>query len=203
MKWSLGFVLLAAAALCIPGTAAAQGTGGVHFGLSGGGDFPVGDQKDVYKTGWNGSALLAINFGTAPVGLRIEGSYHELKTKDALSAFFVGSGRTRIISGTADVVIGPRNAAMEPYVIAGVGAYDLRFRGQDIDTDNAFSNSTTRFGWNAGAGIAFPLGSGSNSRFFLEGRYTSVSVNGDRFSNSIRRGGTRFTLIPVNAGFIF
>ena len=198
-----GVVLLVSAALCIPGTAWAQGTGGVHFGLSGGADFPISDQKDVYKTGWNGTALVAINFGTAPVGIRIDGSYHELKTQTDLQAFFLGDGRTRIISGTADVVIGPRNTSVEPYIVGGVGAYDLRFRGQDINTGNAFSQSTTRFGWNAGVGIAFPLGSGSSSRFFVEGRYTSVAVDADRFSNSVHRGGTRFTFVPVNAGFIF
>jgi opacity protein-like surface antigen len=200
----LGFVFLISAALCIPGTASAQGTGGVHFGLSGGADFPVSDQKDVYKTGWNGTVLIPINFGTAPVGIRIDGSYHELKTQTDLQAFFLGDGRTRIISATADVVIGPRNTAVEPYFIGGVGGYDLRFRGQDITTGNAFSQSTTRFGWNAGVGIAFPLGdTGSSSRFFIEGRYTSVTVDADRFSNSIHRGGSRFTFVPVNAGFIF
>jgi hypothetical protein len=37
----------------------------------------------------------------------------------------------------------------------------------------------------------------------LEARDTSISVNGDRFSNRIGSGGSRFTLIPVNVGFIF
>jgi opacity protein-like surface antigen len=201
-RTTLGFLFSIGAALCISGTALAQGTGGVHFGVSGGADFPVSDQKDVYKTGWNGTALVAINFGNAPVGLRIDGSYHELKTEDNL-LLFLGNGKTRIIDGTADVVIGPRGQSVEPYVIGGVGAYDLRFRGTEIDTGNAFSQSTTRFGWNAGVGIAFPLGSGSNSRMFIEGRYTSISLNADRFSNSIHTGGSRFTLVPVNLGFVF
>ena len=201
-RMSLGIVLSAAAFLCFSGTAAAQGAGGVHFGISGGGDFPVSDQKDVYKTGWNGSALVAINFGTAPVGIRIDGSYHELRTEDNLVSF-LGAGKTRIIDGTADVVIGPRGTSAEPYLIGGVGAYDLRFRGQEVDTGNAFSESTTRFGWNAGVGIAFPLGSGSNSRMFVEGRYTSISLNADRFSNSVHTGGSRFTIVPVNLGFVF
>lgn len=197
------FLLLVFLGLCHPDTVLAQGTGGVHFGISGGADFPVSDQKDVFQTGWNGTAMLAINFGTAPVGIRIDGSYHELKTKGDLDAFFFGNGSTRIISGTADLVIGPRGQAVEPYVIGGVGAYDLRFRGQEVDTGNAFSDVTTRFGWNAGVGIAFPLGRGSNSRFFIEGRYTSISTNGNRFSDSVKSGGSRFTIVPVNAGFIF
>jgi hypothetical protein len=201
-RMGLIFVSLLAAGLFMPGTASAQGTG-VHFGISGGGDFPVSDQKDVYKTGWNGSALVAINFGNSPFGLRIDGSYHDLRTKDSLGIFFNGAGKTRVIDGTADVVIGPRGGSVEPYFIGGVGAYDLRFRGQEVDTGNAFSDTTTRFGWNAGVGIAFPLGSASDSRMFIEGRYTSVSLNADRFSNSVHTNGSRFTFVPVNLGFLF
>lgn len=133
--------------------------------------------------------------------MRIDGSYHKLDTKSNL-AFFTGSGDLRIVSGTADVVIGPKNMPVEPYFIGGVGAYDLRFRGEVLSTRNAFSDTSTRFGWNAGGGIAFPLGA-SGSRFFVEARYTSVSTNGNRFSDSVTSGGSRFTFVPVNVGIIF
>jgi opacity protein-like surface antigen len=179
----------------------AQGVGTIHFGLSGGADFPIEDQSSVYKTGWNGTFLMPINFGASPISIRLDGSYHELQTKDLTA--FVGTGRTRIISGTADVVIGPRGLPVEPYFLGGVGAYDLRFHGEDVSTGNVFSDSSTRFGWNAGGGLAFPLGPSSASRFFVEARYTSISVNADRFTNSVHTGGSRFTIIPVNLGFIF
>jgi opacity protein-like surface antigen len=191
---SLLFVALASAAR-------AQGVGTIHFGLGGGADFPIEDQSDVYKTGWNGTFLIPINFGASPVSMRFDGSYHELQTKDLVA--FNGTGKTRIISGTADVVIGPRGLPVEFYFLGGVGAYDLRFEGQELSTGDVFSDSSTRFGWNAGGGLAFPLGTGSGSRFFVEARYTSISVNGDRFTNSIHTGGSRFTIIPVNVGFIF
>jgi Outer membrane protein beta-barrel domain len=180
----------------------AQGTGSVHVGISGGADFPVQDQKDAYKTGWNGTLLIPINFGSSPVSVRLDGSYHRMDTKSGLAAF-TGSGNVRILSGTVDLVVGPRGTPVEPYAIGGVGAYDMRFRGEDL-SNNTFSDTTTRFGWNAGGGIAFPLGAGAtNSRFFVEARYTSVSTNGDRFSDSVRTGGTRFTFVPLNVGFIF
>jgi opacity protein-like surface antigen len=195
--------MLAAGAVFVASAAGAQGNRPFQFGISGGADFPVSDQSDVYKTGWNGTALMAFNFGNSPFGMRVDGSYHELKTKD-LESFFVGNGKTRIIDGTFDVVIGPRNRSVEPYFLAGGGAYDLRFEGQDITTGNAFSHSTTRFGWNVGGGIAFPLGPPEgSSRFFIEARYTSVSVDVDEFSNSIHTGGSRFTFVPVNIGFVF
>ena len=203
MAKRIAAVLAMSLGVMLARTASAQGTGPVQFGLSGGADFPVSDQKDIYKTGWNGTALLTFNFGNAPVGIRIDGSYHELETKDNLQAFFAGSGKTRIIDGTADVVLGPRGLRAEPYFIGGVGAYDLRFRGEDLSTNNSFSQSTTRFGWNAGVGVAFPLRPASASRIFLEARYTSIAVDSDRFSNSIHTGGTRFTFIPVNLGILF
>ena len=196
-------LLAAAAAVCAAAPVRAQGTRPVQFGLSGGADFPVADQHDVYGTGWNGTALLAFNFGASPFGMRIDGSYHELETKSQLDPFFGGSGKTRIIDGTVDFVVGAKNHAVEPYLIAGGGAYDLRFEGQDITTGNAFDDSTTRFGWNVGGGLAFPLRPGGSSRIFVEARYTSISVDVDRFSNSVHTGGSRFTFVPVNIGIIF
>ncbi len=180
--------------------ARAQGASGVHVGITGGADFPVQDQKDAFKVGWNAGALVAINFGTSPVGLRIDGAYHRMDTESALAAF-TGSGNVRILSGSANLVLGPKGGPAEPYVLGGAGAYDMRFHGEDL-THNTFSDSTTRFGWNAGAGIAFPLGT-SNSRIFVEGRYISVSTNGNRFSDSVTTKGSRFTFVPVNLGLIF
>jgi opacity protein-like surface antigen len=203
MKRSL-VCAFAAAVFLVAGArpASAQGAGPVSFGISGGADFPVQDQADVYKTGWNGTAILMFGFGPSPVGLRVDGSYHELRTSDEVDAFFNDSN-TRIISGTVDLVVGPRNLLVEPYFVGGVGVYDLRFKGQEITSGNAFSSSTTRFGYNLGGGRSFPMGRGSRTRIFVEARYTSISLNGDRFRDSINRGGNRFTMVPVNLGFMF
>ena len=179
--------------------AQAQGAPGFRFGIAGGADFPIQDQSDVYKTGWNAGILFPINFGNSPFGIRFDGTYHRMETKDL--TFFAGSGRAEIISGTADLTIGARHGYIQPYLIGGVGAYDMRFHGEDVFA-NTFSDHSTRFGWNAGGGLAFPLGS-SSTRFFVEARYTSVSIDTDRFSNSIHTTGTRFTFVPVSAGFIF
>jgi len=186
--------------LATASVARAQGVGSVHFGISGGADFPVEDQSNAYKTGWNGTILVPINFGHSPVSIRFDGSYHRLDSKDNL-ALVSGSGHVEMLTGTFDIVVGPRGTSVEPYFIGGVGAYDMRFHGEDLE-NNTFSDTNTRFGWNAGGGLAFPLG-GGGSRFFVEARYTSVSTNGDRFSDSVHTGGTRFTFVPVNLGIIF
>ena len=183
--------------------ARAQGAPGFHIGIGGGAVFPVENQSDVYKTGWEGTLMFVWNFGDSPFGLRLDGTYGELETKDALVPVFT-DGKTRIIDGTFDFVIGPHiGAYVQPYILGGVGGYDLRFHGQEVSTGDIFSNSTTRFGWNAGTGIAFRLGATTNAHVFVEGRYTSVSVDSDLFTNSIHTGGRRFTTVTLNSGVIF
>jgi len=195
-------LLLGFAVLGLSSRASGQGGPGVRFGVSGGASIPVQNQNDVYQVGWNGTAMVLFNFD-APIGIRLDGSYGEIDTKDNLPGF-IGNGTTRIISGTADVVVGPRHGWIQPYFLGGVGVYDLRFRGQEVDASDVFSDSTTRFGWNAGIGFAFPLSQADNaSRIFVEGRYTSVSLSADRFTDSVTTEGSRFTFVPVNVGIVF
>jgi len=178
----------------------AQGTPGFHIGVAGGALIPTEDQHDVFNTGWNATLLFPINFGTSPIGIRFDGSYGELTTKSSLVGF-QGDGKSRIISGTFDLVIGPHLGVVQPYIIGGVGAYDLRFSGQEVDTGDLFADSSTRFGWNVGAGLSFCVG--ATTQIFVEGRYTSISLDSNRFTDSIHTGGHRFTLVPVNLGIIF
>ena len=180
----------------------AQGAPGFHIGVSGGALFPVENQSDIYKTGWQGTLLFSWMFGESPFGIRLDGTYGELATKDQLVPFFT-DGKTRILDGTFDFVIGPHvGAYVQPYVLGGVGGYDIRFHGQEVDTGDVFTNSTTRFGWNAGTGIAFRLGASTNVHAFVEGRYTSVTLS-DLFTNSVHLTGWRFTFVVLNSGFIF
>src|SRR5262252_10090902 len=127
--------------LATASVARAQGVGSVHFGISGGADFPVEDQSNAYKTGWNGTILVPINFGHSPVSIRFDGSYHRLDSKDNL-ALVSGSGHVEMLTGTFDIVVGPRGTSVEPYFIGGVGAYDMRFHGEDLE-NNTFSDTNT------------------------------------------------------------
>jgi opacity protein-like surface antigen len=201
LSWFL-VTALAAVFFGAASQASAQGAPGFHIGVAGGAVFPVQDQSDVYKTGWAGTLMFNWNFGDSPFGVRLDGSYGELETKDALVPFF-GNARTKTLDGTFDLVIGPHiGPYVQPYVLGGVGAYDMRFNGQDITSGNLFENSTTRFGWNAGAGIAFRLGDTTNAHLFVEGRYSSISIS-DVFTDSIHTGGRRFTTTTLNTGIIF
>ena len=178
----------------------AQGAPGFHLGVSGGAMIPVEDEADVFNVGWNAMLVIPINFGTSPFGIRLDGQYSEIDPKSEIVDF--NNGNTRIIDGTFDFVLGPHFGAFQPYLIGGVGVYDLRFRGEDVTGGNVFESSTTRFGWNVGTGFAFRVGS-SNTHVFVEGRYTSVSLDSDPFHGNFETEGRRFTLIPVNVGIIF
>jgi opacity protein-like surface antigen len=193
--------LAAALVLLAPAQRAlAQGAPGFRLGVSGGAMIPVGDQADVYDVGWNAMLVIPINFGASPIGIRLDGSYSQIDPRDEAIRF--ANGDTRVIDGTFDFVFGPHFGAFQPYVLGGVGIYDLRFRGEDAAGNNVFDAGTTRFGWNVGAGFAFRVG-GSNAHVFVEGRYTSVSLEGNVLGDTLHTGGRRFTLIPVNVGVIF
>ena len=200
-RWTFVRTLLVLSSLLVcSAVTRAQGTPGFHIGVAGAALIPVEDQQDVFNTGWNATLLFPINFGTSPIGIRFDGSYGELTTKSSLVGF-LGDGKSRIISGTANLVIGPHLGVVQPYIIGGVGAYDLRFSGQEVDTGNIFADSSTRFGWNAGLGLSLCVG--STTQIFVEGRYTSISLDSNRFTDSVHTGGHRFTLVPVNVGIIF
>ena len=193
----IGLVLLAASS-----SASAQGAPGFHFGISGGADFPVEDQEQVYDVGYNGTLMFNWNFGTSPFGIRLDGSYHRLSLEDAFDPFFA-DGRTQIIDGTFNFVIGPHFGSwFQPYIFGGVGAYALRFSGEDIVHDEVFTDWTTRFGWNAGTGFAFKAAPDSDIHLFVEGRYQSIDLDIDPFDD-FDVTDRRFTVVTVNTGVIF
>ena len=171
------FVMLTAA------SAAAQGTHGVHFGLSGTAIFPTEEARRDFATGWGGSAMVIFNPPISPVGVRAEGTYIGMESNSSR-----GVTRVRIASGTANVVVSPRRLLATPYFIGGVGAYGLSFTSSSRAAP--YSGDQTKLGWNAGGGIAVPLG--TKSSLFVEARYHSVQADTGRF-----------TFVPVSVGVVF
>jgi opacity protein-like surface antigen len=189
-----GFILLATASI-----ASGQGAPGFHLGLSAGADFPVGDQEDIYNVGWNGTLSLIWNFGVSGFGLRLDGQYHQLTVQDELEPLFIDA-KARLIDGTFDFVFGPHIGTwVQPYILGGVGVYDVRFSGEDVLDNVTFAESDTRFGWNAGTGVAFRVSDQSDIHLYIEGRYHSVDLDRDRFFDS----NNRFEVITVNSGVVF
>ena len=195
----LGILFIVVALLAAASTASAQGAPGFHLGISGGADFPVEDQEDIYNVGWNGTLMLNWMFGTSPFGIRLDGSYHQLTVKDELEPFFI-DGKARLIDGTFDFVFGPHIGIwFQPYILGGVGVYDVLFSGEDVINGIDLSESSTRFGWNVGTGFAFRVSDQSDVHLILEGRYHSIDLDRDRFFET----NNRFTVVTVNSGVVF
>lgn len=180
--------------LAVAGAAGAQELGAtraVTFGIAGGATVPLGDAGDIYETGYNLMGSLALQPAALPVGLRLDVAYHNLGGKTIVDDLFEEEfNDLKIISGTANAVLTVSNSGgVKPYVIGGVGLYNLN---DDV------GDSPTKFGLNGGAGIEFGL-SGFNT--FLEARYHSVFLDdGEGFGAN---GGGNLNLVPIVFGFRF
>ncbi|HVO50337.1 MAG TPA: outer membrane beta-barrel protein [Thermoanaerobaculia bacterium] len=184
--------LVLAAALCaavvlVSAPAAAQGTGGFQFGLTGGLTKPNGTTSDTFDNGYHGGLVLNYELPALPLGLRVDGDYHRLDAKTGASG---ASGSAEIIDGNANLVLGLRILVVKVYVLGGAGVYYNRFSGS-AGGRSGTTLSETDFGWNAGAGAAFVVGKVS---IFVEGRYHEVTLD---------NSAGKFKFIPVTAGILF
>ena len=180
-----GLVAFAFVAAATTSVAQAQGVG---FNVGGGVSLPLGDFGDAAKTGFHG--MVGVNFQpeNLPVGIRVDGMYQMYGGSDLFQTAF-GDVDFRMISGTANAVYTfttAETSTFHPYLIGGVGVYNLGFTGDDADG----FDSETKFGINAGAGFNFAAGESIN--LFVEGRFHNVFTE-DESTN----------FIPISAGVRF
>lgn len=173
MKGMVGAVVLGGLlALSAPGAAEAQTRG--YVGIGGGATIPIGDFGDGVKTGWLGQVIGGVTLGSGMLGLRVNGTYGQHSDKGG------GDGKVKLIGALGDVVVSPKmSGKAKPYVLAGAGMMNAKFSGGGV------SESSTKFAWNAGAGLAL----GGKVGFYIEARFVSVKVEGSS-SN----------MIPITAG---
>ncbi len=173
--------LIALISIAGVGSLAAQG---MRFGIGGGLLVPLGTYKDADKMGWLVGADATYWLLGAPVGIRADIQYSQTDSKSGITP----SHTTKLIGGLAEAVyaFGKKADAVRPYILGGVGYYNVK-----IDVTGLGSGSTSKVGFGGGAGLAFKLGP-SGARFFVEGKYVSVSTTG---------GSTNF--LPVRAGIRF
>lgn len=165
--------------------ASAQTASGVHVGVAAGPGAPAGDSRDSFETGFNGSAFVNWIPPVSPVGLRVEGMYQNMDIEPQ----FGEAGDAEILAGLAGAVIAPKTGTVKPYAVGGGGIYNV-----DVDRPGIVSGGTnnTEFGWNAGGGVAFPLG---KTNIFVEARYHSINSEGENTE--------RVKLVPVTVGITF
>jgi hypothetical protein len=158
------------------------------FGVSAGAAVPTGRSADAYDLGYSVDGIISLRAPTLPVSFRGEFGYTRFGVKNLPNNL---DGNTRILSGVANVVLpfpaGP-TAVVRPYVIGGVGAYNLR-GSASTSTVTARGDSETRLGVNGGAGIEIPL---SGITGFGEVRFTSIIAKGGNVNFVPIRFGIRF-----------
>ncbi|MGI8499234.1 MAG: outer membrane protein [Gemmatimonadaceae bacterium] len=154
----------------------------VAFGVVGGATLPSGDLSDGAKTGWHAGGAVQFSVPMIPLGLKADVVYHRLGLDDSISDIegttFTFTGKLSMITGTLNgmflVPMVPGGMG-KPYLIAGVGAYNLRTSaectGDCMGFTGTISDNTTKFGLNGGAGVQFGLAGLST---FVEARYHHI-----------------------------
>lgn len=188
MVWS---VIAAILSLTVAVPASAQlASSPARFGIVGGGTFPIGNLSDIASSGWHAGALVDLGLPLVPLGFRVEGTWHQLGSKDTfIAANSVGAvqetEKTRVIAVTlnATYAFGPQ-PLIKPYLIGGVGGYNVKFEPSDAD-----SFSETRFGINLGAGLRVQLTGFST---FAEIRWHDIFTTGSSTQ-----------MLPISVGVTF
>lgn len=152
-----------------------QPTEGVRFGVGGGITLPVGDYATGDKAGWHVLGLIQFPISESPIHLRFDGMYSSTAHKG-------GSGSTHLTGGTADLLyhLGARRSSVRPYVMGGLGFYNVSVTG---------GGSASKFAFGLGGGILFGVGT---MHAFLESRYMSIQTSG-----------SSLTFLPISLGLMF
>jgi hypothetical protein len=195
-------ILVAIALFAVAPPAFAQGEGvmsgpampqphRLRIGFGGGVEVPTSNAGDFYKNGVTGQGFLLINLGVLPA-IRVNLGYSRFDFKNALAGE-AQSGNSQILSGVAGMRFNLLPGKVRPYLLAGVGAFNIRST-VNADGSGSVSQSATKFGIDGGAGLAFTIG---RVDAFVEGRVQNVYTDqGVMDTKSIRT-------IPVTFGIIF
>jgi hypothetical protein len=164
---------LSLALVGLPCSANAQARGYVLLGAGLG--IPVGDYHSVElaKTGWLAQVAGGITAPSGVFGGRVNGTFMR-------NGFSDSDEHVRIIGAMGDVVVSPKmKGNLSPYVLGGLGF-------QNGKSNEAGAEGSTKFAWNAGAGLGVRAGS---IGVFVEARFLSISTDV-----------VKTNLIPISAG---
>ncbi len=163
-------------AALVAGASTAEAQRPFTVGLSAGAAIPLSDLSDSHKVGYNAAAHLGINMPASPVGFRLEGFYNKFAGQD--EGVFTNED-VRIAGGNVNITYAFGGLGLRPYVIGGVGSYNIKADGGESRTD---------FGINAGVGAKFQL---SGLGTFVEARLHTVS------------GDPQLQFVPITFGIEF
>jgi hypothetical protein len=153
----LGFLTVSSFLSLMPATLIAQNS----LSIAGGAAIPMGAMADALEVGYNASVSLTAKPPLASVGIRLEGMFNSLGSKDQTT----GVTAQRILAGTVNATLSnPSTPLRSFYVIAGGGFYSTKpVGGPDTEANNDI-------GFNFGLGINLTTAVGT----FFEVRYHHV-----------------------------
>jgi opacity protein-like surface antigen len=194
----------------------------VRWHIDGGWSEPAGRSSDYLQGGYSAGLGMSVALGRgSPFDLRFDANYDRNNATQALidlnqnASDSVDRGREEIWSGTLDLEMHlPLGGGAGVYFFGGGGEYNMSLSFREplyalggypggyycgsfgfcggFGGVKTSSDTLTKFGWNAGAGIEGPLSSGV--KWFVEGRY-------NRIQQSNLAGPLAF--IPVTVGLRF
>jgi opacity protein-like surface antigen len=125
--------------------------GGFSVGVTGGASVPTSDFGNAAETGYVLGAT--VDKGMGPMwGLGLDAAYHVFKEKAGTSIFDVKT--TAAQYGAHLRVTPPMVGPIHPYAQVGAAAYNLKAVPGTV-APGFTEISTSKFGWNAGAGVEF------------------------------------------------
>jgi opacity protein-like surface antigen len=183
---------------------AQRGSGGiddhmVRVGFGGGVSVPVADAKDAFKDGVNGTGFVLVRILGGLPALRFAFTYDRYKLKQAGGITPTSGedevGHSQILGGTAGIKLHLIPGPVRPFVMAGLGAFNVKDVIDAASTTGSISASKTNFGVDGGGGVEIKLGRLSA---FAEARIQNVyTKSGGVISrNSIQT-------VPVTFGLLF
>jgi opacity protein-like surface antigen len=168
--------VLAAAGLCVAVATTAKAQTRLNIGASV--VNPMSDWGTADKMGFGANVGASFGLGTAPVHLRIEGSYEQTSHDESVSP----AGNTKVMGGMLNLVY-PFQAKgnIKPYIIGGLGYNNTK--------ESVSGESKGAVGFGGGLGLNFAL---SSANLYLEGRYLTHKAND-----------VNFTQLPITLGLSF
>lgn len=190
MKYAIALVFLATGLQ-------AQSSRPVQVIVSGGMSVPTGGFADVHELGVHADVSLLVNALGPALRLRPELSYTRFKLKDLQSAFAQTRGGvyeagdvSRLLGGFANIEMTLGSGGIQPFLLAGVGAVQLRTDA--TGTPESFSD--VKASLNFGAGVRFRLGGIGG---FVEARLSNIP------SDAVETSFKEARFIPVTFGLVF
>jgi len=178
--------------------------GPFYWAVFGGSTWPWGNIDRVYTNGFHAGGAIGLESQTSPIGFRLDGTVSQLgKEQGSWNAVNQGSGTSLMMHLAADLkakalmfrgwsfygIAGLQGNRYKQIALASEGntlGGDCEFLVRGDCYKNADTGWKMKWGWNAGLGVDFHIGS---QDMFLEGRYVAVQA-----------GGARSFYIPMSIG---